>query len=225
MSSPYTPDATNIAADPLVTDVTVPDDGDFEDVASILVAIEYAIDWLAWLTTGRSSSLDIDYAQAFRPIYVSGEFTMLTSPPVLQQDSTAGEVIFELELPNQATLHSVRIYLKGAGGHGTLADVTKPTATVTRLNLLSGAQTTIGGPTTDPSVLATYEAYHDDLEVDCSDHEIARGQPHIPTASTTKNRYYVTITGEDGAGFEAGLKIYGVSCDFTMETTRDPGAA
>ena len=148
---------------------------------------------------------------------------MLTAPAVLSQSTTAGEVILELELPNQAVLHSITVYLDAAGGHGTMTGVTTPIATVSKLNLLNGSLSTVGGPTSDPSVLATYEAYHS-FDVDCADAEIQRGSPKIPTASTTKSRYYVTISGEDGSNFQAGLKIYGVSASFTM-STRDPGAA
>jgi hypothetical protein len=219
VSHTYTGDPTNNP-----TSITLPDDNDLRSAASVNVPFEALADKVAYIQEHNIDSVAIDYAQPLRPILLSAEF-QIDGAALVEQLTTGGQAILELELPQDAVLDTLKVHLKGATGHDpTLTGLTKPSATVSRLNLLNATSTIIAGPTDDPSTTDTaYQAIHT-LTVDCGDELISRGQPHNPTALGTKSRYYVVISGEAGADFNAGLRIYGVSCQFTM-STNDPGAA
>lgn len=219
MSSVYNP----IAAAP-PTGYTIPSDGDAKSAASVNVPLQALMDGVAYINGDKHPSIAIDYAQPMRINFVSAQFSV-NSASIIQQATTGGQLSLELAIPQDATIQSVTLRVKGATGHGaTLTGVTVPTATVKRLNLSNATTTTIAGPTNDPSTTNTaYEVIHD-IIVNCSNELVSRGQPHNPAASGTQSRYFVEMTGEAGGSFIAGLLLYGVTVQFTM-ITRDPGAS
>jgi hypothetical protein len=216
VSSLYAPNAANITDGTLTDDVQIPDDGDDLDVASILVALEYALDALAFLAGNERALTEFSRTLAMHILSMSAEFEMVLGKPQQTDDSAAGSVNFELDLPTNATLHTVTAHIRGGPAHGALPS-TKPVLTIRYQNLYNDSDSgVIGTATANPASVAEYE---DDnpvyqLAVICSDEVITRG---------TK-RYFATLTGEAGANSEVGLKCTGLHAEFAM-TSHDGAAA
>lgn len=132
-------------------------------------------------------------------------------------DGGAGEapeaILFSADnLVSGGQLRAVRMWLKGAAGHGGMPTV-KPKVTVYKLEM-DGTSTTLG-TTTDPSSNTTgYQAIH----------EVTVGfLAEPPIDESTGTRYIVKVDGEGGSNDVAGLQILGGRLDFDGVVELHPG--
>lgn len=109
-------------------------------------------------------------------------------------------------------LRAVRIWLKGATGHGGVPSV-KPVVTVYKLEM-DGTSTTLGTATDPSSNVAGYEAVHT-IDVSFA----------ADTAIDESNgaRYIVKVDGESGADKLAGIQILGGRLMFEGVIELHPG--
>jgi len=109
-------------------------------------------------------------------------------------------------------LRAVRMWIKGATGHGGMPSV-RPKVTVYRLDV-DGTSTTLG-TTTDPSSGTTgYEAIH----------QVTVGfLAEPPIDESTGTRYIVKVDGEGGSNDLAGLQILSGRLEFEGVVELHPG--
>lgn len=137
--------------------------------------------------------------------WVWEQATVLDSPPEA--------ILFSADnLVSGGQLRAVKIWLKGAAGHGGMPTV-KPVVTVYKLEM-DGTSTTLGTTTDPSSLLVGYEAIH---EIDVG----FLADTAIDEASGT--RYIVKVGGEGGTNKLAGLQILGGRLAFEGVVEIHPG--
>jgi hypothetical protein len=129
----------------------------------------------------------------------------------LTQSSIAyfGIVGLRLNIPHGATLTGVTVYVKGAAGHGAMP-ATKASAVVVYANATADSGTP-GNAVFSPQVTtAGYQAVH---AISISGADLPTGVSPYDAALA---HYDLYIVGETGANSVAGLKICGVTVDYTL---------
>lgn len=134
----------------------------------------------------------------------------LTGSDVTTASTAVSTFHYVLPVPNGAILTNVKVYLKGASGHGALPAI-MPSMTITARNITTGAVTTVLASTPDGSAsTAAYEAAH----------SIDSGVL-ATTVDRTVKAYVVSVTTEGSTNAASGAKFYGVQATWTRSTMGD----
>lgn len=128
-----------------------------------------------------------------------------------QAANALGYLRWELDIPHDAVLTSVSVYVKGAAGHSSLPTGTdRPLFTVAYVTN-AGSNPALGDEYDASASVGTYEVTHA-ITVPIASHEVDR----------TANRYYAYLRTERGSNYVQGLQVYNVTCTFTP-ASYDPG--
>lgn len=134
----------------------------------------------------------------------------LTGSDVTTASTAVSTFHYVLPVPNGAILTDVKVYLKGATGHGGLPAI-MPSMTITARNITTGAVTTVLASTPDSSgSTGAYEAVH----------SIDSGVLNT-TVDRTVKAYVVSVTTEGSTNAMSGAKYYGVQATWTRSTMGD----
>jgi hypothetical protein len=220
MSHTYDGNDTNFPAS-----LTLPDDGDPRDAASVNTPIEGLADRTA--TLGRYVRVT-DAGASDRPVVgmplFSSEFDYNPSDGSLTQNGGGGTISWPLEVPDGCTLDAVEVFWAPAAGHaagggGILhPSVERPHLIVWRKDPADFGGVAIGSDLQDPNFAspAVYETPH-------GFRNPASGSL-AEVVNRELNHYVAYFFGEAGTGFIAGGVVWGLRVTFTP-TTIDPRAA
>lgn len=193
MSAEYAGDPNNYPVK-----ITIPEDGDYKDAASVSVALEGLADRTANLADHLLGVVADDVITLPLVPLATASFTWDTPDMQWRQSSvaSAGVLVFELILPKRGTLTAVQAVVIGDTGHAALP-ATMPKITLYRKDTGSPAAATVLDTETDASAnVGAYEVAHPITIVtsEVFDHE-------------SGNRYYVTFEGEAGANSAINLRL------------------
>ncbi len=214
MPSPFTPTPTILPAT-----ITLPDDGDLEDVASVNVPSEVGLDAIAFLTVPaktagtqqKVASQDLNIAQRGQVWYDPAEWGQVTAKPsAVQLSGTATYISMDLQLPHGSTLKELDVFITPGGSHSGLP-ATMPSWTLYSRNMSTGADTSIISKVDTSATVLAYETYH-----------VIRAFPAI--VIDRAKRYWVVMNGEGSTNALAGLVFQGIVTVCTV-TEQDVGAS
>lgn len=161
---------------------------------------------LSGLTKVKLASRSITRVQES---YLVDAVSFLASPAPVNVPASGGIQYQKLLIPNGVTLTAVIAYINPPND-GVLPGA-RPTLTVKKINITTGAVTTIGGPTTDPNAtVGAYEAHHGFGPTGLAE-----------VVDRTQFSYYAQIAGESG-GSDTAVPWYGCTTTYTT-TAMDDG--
>jgi hypothetical protein len=217
MADTYEGDPGNFTL-PLTTalQAEVPEDGDALTAGSMRASVEFLMDFAEHIRQWTSDAqYNTEIGIYYNPNLEANPADWLYEaglPPKPLQVSENAAACIDLPLPNGITVTAVKLELKGSAGHGG-AIGNAPTLAVYKYDCGAGTNTQIGSTATDTtaSVPANYEARH----------EISIPLGGSFVAARNQYRYYVAVTGEGGANWQAGLRINYLKIQMTP-TSIDP---
>lgn len=182
---------------PLPAGITIPDDGDDRESASVNVPLEALLDAVAQTYTGYL------YIPLDNPVPTVNPRFAVSMPagfPLWSQDdlTDAGGIPFSVPaVPVGARIVSLQLLVAGGAGHGALP-ATMPSVTMSRR---AGDSTGSDGELVDADIAA----------VDVTEHQSTRWETFALAAGgyldTEDSDYIVEVRGETGADSELGFTL------------------
>ncbi len=191
------------------TSVTLPDDGDDKNAASVNVPFEAIWDRLTHLNlpeiTGSpypfpAGGISLTRMQRMPVILTASEWSQIPFLDVwLAVGATPVQLVQPLLLPLQSELTDLLFYVSAGSGHGGLPGPgDRPTVNVYEYDPATQTATLMAGPVEDPKTsvsIASYEA------------------PHVIPVSLSwfpdpiNMKYFATLTTEGGVNAEVGFRF------------------
>jgi hypothetical protein len=122
--------------------------------------------------------------------------------------ATAQEIIGDIDLPHNATMGQIILYVKGGSGHGALPSV-MPFFKLYRINIATGAVITVNTITDNSSDVTDYELFHN---------LIWAGALSI---DRNNYKYQLVFTSEDGTGVQDDFELFGMTVTYAVSEMDD----
>jgi len=214
--------------------ITLPDDGDETDAASVTDALKALADKTAHILegdtqfTGDKKFEAIEMLGAASVDLVSRAIAKMLKTPSkypaadwsehndgYYQTTTAGATSqdWPLDVPDGCVVTGITAYIDPAAGHGGVNPTLMPKVEFMKQEIAPFSAASVIATATDATAAASYEAAHNFSKLDCNE-----------TISNRTHRYWFRFHNESGGSAQFGLKLHGMKVTFNVTRIDESGA-